>query len=141
MHHIAIMRKAWKLIPKILSGEKTIESRWYLTRRAPWGKVKRGDVVFFRNGGEPVTAKAAVSEALHFEIRSLADAKRLARKYGKAICLVNRDPASWKPLPKYCILLRLRDPRPVRPFRVDKTGFGSATAWMCVDDIRDVRAV
>jgi len=29
MEHVAIMRKAWGLTDKILSGQKKIESRWY----------------------------------------------------------------------------------------------------------------
>ncbi|MEI7477466.1 MAG: hypothetical protein WCJ81_02865 [bacterium] len=39
MDHVAIMKKSRKLIPKIVSGEKTIESRWYQTKRAPWNTV------------------------------------------------------------------------------------------------------
>lgn len=52
MHHVAIMKPSWKLIPKILSGEKTIESRWYQTRRAPWNGIAAGDVVYFKDSGE-----------------------------------------------------------------------------------------
>lgn len=33
MEHVAIMKKSWGLTRKILSGEKTIESRWYRFRR------------------------------------------------------------------------------------------------------------
>lgn len=51
MHHIAIMNGPWNLIPKILSGEKTIESRWYRTRRAPWGGIRAGDTVYFKDSG------------------------------------------------------------------------------------------
>jgi len=43
MDHVAIMTPSWKLIPKILDGKKTIESCWYQTRRAPWGKIAIGD--------------------------------------------------------------------------------------------------
>jgi ASC-1-like (ASCH) protein len=67
MHHIAIMKKQWKLIDKILAGSKTLESRWYVNKRDPWNKVKVGDTIFFKNTGEPVTAKATVSKVLQFE--------------------------------------------------------------------------
>lgn len=40
MDHLAIMNPKRKLIPKILSGEKKIESRWYMMRVAPWDKIK-----------------------------------------------------------------------------------------------------
>lgn len=43
MYHIAILAKRRKLLDKILSGEKRIESRWYLTRRTPWGRIAPND--------------------------------------------------------------------------------------------------
>ena len=46
MHHLAILDKKRKLLSKILSGEKNIESRWYTQKRAPWDKIKVGDTIF-----------------------------------------------------------------------------------------------
>jgi len=57
MNHIAIMRKSWGLAEKILTGEKTIESRWYETRRAPWGKIKKGDIVYLKLFNSPILPK------------------------------------------------------------------------------------
>lgn len=130
------MKKSWNLIPKIISGEKSIESRWYQTKRAPWDKASIGDTVFFKNTGESVIAKATVSEIMQFEIGSISDAVRIIEKYGKDICLVNQNPASWGKLPKYCILLRLRSPMVLStPFKIDKKGFGMMSAWITVEDI------
>jgi len=42
MDHVAIMKRSWGLIPKILSGEKTIESRWYKKRIPPWNRISKG---------------------------------------------------------------------------------------------------
>lgn len=140
MHHVAIMNPLWKLIPKILSGEKSIESRWYLTRRTPWDKAHAGDVIFFKNSSESVTASATVSEVLQFEIRGLVDARRIIAKYGKEIALANADPSTWKRLPNYCVLLRLRDPHAVvKPFQINKKGFGAGAAWITVEDIKSIR--
>lgn len=140
MHHIAIMKKSWGLIPKILTGEKTIESRWYQTRRAPWGKIKIGDTIFFKNSGEPVTVKAKISKALQFEIKNLATAKNIIKKYGREICLVNKNPKTWNRLPKYCILIWLANPQSIKkPFNIDKRGFGISTAWLVVDDISKLK--
>lgn len=67
MNHIAIMKKSWELIPKIISGEKTIESRWYKNRIAPWDRISEGDTVYFKDSGEPVSAVATVSKVLQFD--------------------------------------------------------------------------
>lgn len=138
MHHIAIMKKSWGLIPKILSGEKSIESRWYKTRRAPWNAIAPGDTVFFKNAGEAVTAQATVAGVRQFALHGAADAAAIIKKFGKAICLVEDDPKKWKPLPRYAILIFLKDPNPVRPFAIDKSGFGSATARIAVPDIATI---
>jgi hypothetical protein len=140
MDHVAIMKKSWGLIPKILSDKKTIESRWYQAKRAPWDKVRAGDAVYFKDSGGPIIARAKVAQVMQFEMGSLADARRICDAYGKEICLINDDPASWKALPKYCILMRLKDPRAVRkPFLINKEGFGSAAAWICVKSINSIR--
>lgn len=138
--HVAIMTKAWKLIPKILSGEKTIESRWYQTKRTPWDQIGAGDTVYFKNSGEAVTAKAEVGEVLQFTIKNLDEARNIVSKYGRSICLINHNPSTWPSLPKYCILIRLKNPQPVDPpFLIDKTGFGSAAAWITVDSIGHIK--
>ena len=67
MDHLAIMNASWNLIPKILSGEKSVESRWYKTKRAPWDKIKSGETIYFKNSGGLVIAKATVANVLQFE--------------------------------------------------------------------------
>lgn len=138
MDHIAIMNKRWKLIPKILSGEKTIESRWYQTRRTPWDKVKPGDVIYFKNAGEPVVAKATVSEVFQFQIEKRNDVEQIIRKYEKQVGIKNLD---WlDTLPKYCILIGLKSPKPLKtPFSINKKGFGNAAAWLTVENIVKIK--
>lgn len=67
MDHVAIMKKSWGFLPVILSGEKTIESRWYLNRAVPWGRINAGDRVYFKDSGQPVSAVAHVAKVLQFE--------------------------------------------------------------------------
>ena len=147
MHHVAIMNKSWKLIPKILSGEKKIESRWYQTRRAPWNKIHKGDVVYFKNSAEAITASAEVFRVLQFSFsnkspeKSLEEARLVVKKYGKEICIVNPDPSTWGKVPRYCILIFLKNPASIKqPFKIHKKGFGSAAAWPTMKNIKEVRA-
>ena len=60
------MKKSWGLIGKIISGEKKIESRWYKSKRSPWGKIEKGDTVYFKDSGEPVSIKAKVKKVISF---------------------------------------------------------------------------
>ena len=66
MEHVAIMRKSWGLTQKILSGKKKIESRWYKVKYAPWDRIKFGEIVYFKDSGEPVTIKTEVEKVIQF---------------------------------------------------------------------------
>jgi hypothetical protein len=138
MDHIAIMKKGWLLIPKIQNGTKIIESRWYLNRSAPWGKINSDDTIYFKNSGEPVTLSAKVDKVLSFENLNPKKVEELLHKYGQEDGIEEKDiPIFYERFKdkKYCLLIYLKEVREVQPFTIDKTGFGSMSAWMCVEDI------
>ena len=139
---MAIMKKSWHLLPKILSGEKTIESRWYAHRAEAWGKVYAGDAVFFKNSGEPVTLRARVKKVLQFENLAPGRVRRILKMYGGKGKIGNESFGGmwqWAKNKKYCVLVFLEQPRPVQPFVINKTGFGSAAAWLAVKNIGTVK--
>jgi len=120
MSHIAIMNKSFgDLIPKILSGEKKIESRWSRNKIAPWDRVKPGDTVYFKNSGEPVVAVAEVEKVRQFEKKDFDEARKLFPV-----------PDKWVRNKNYCVLMWLKNPRKIKPFEINKSGFGSAAAWL-----------
>mmetsp|Transcript_61120 Transcript_61120/g.70007 ORF Transcript_61120/g.70007 Transcript_61120/m.70007 type:complete len:95 (+) Transcript_61120:505-789(+) len=59
-HHVAIMSKSLGFIEKIMKKEKNIESRWSQTKRQPWGKVKIGDFIYFKDSGERAYSGAEI---------------------------------------------------------------------------------
>lgn len=141
MDHVAIMRKEWGLLPKILTGEKQIESRWYKTKRAPWNTITAGDIVYFKNSGEPVSCKATVEKVLQFAGLTPSSVRGIIRKYCRA------DGIEPTRLPffshhfqdkKYCILIFLKYPVAVRPFTIDKSGFGAMAAWLTAPSILSI---
>jgi len=141
MDHVAIMRKDWGLIPKILDGRKKIESRWGINKCAPWEKVKVGDRVYFKNSGEPVSAKATVSKIQAFENLNPDKVRKLLQKYGGDDGISVRDlenTIEWAINKRYCTLVYLKDPKKIKPFNIDKRGFGIGAAWICVDNIGQI---
>ncbi|MBP6994338.1 hypothetical protein KBB12_03785 [Candidatus Woesebacteria bacterium] len=142
MHHVAIMNKSWGLIQKILSGEKTIESRWYKTKRAPWDNVKPGDMVYFKNSGELVTLQAVVQRVLQFADLTPNKVKDILDKYSARIGVSNDDIPNYFEMFKekrYCILIFLKQPKRVRPFQINKNGFGAMAAWIAVEQIDRIK--
>jgi ASC-1-like (ASCH) protein len=141
MHHVAIMKKSWGLTEKILNGEKKIESRWYKNKICPWNKIKKGDIVYFKNSGQSVKIKAEVGRVMQFENLTPKQVKNILNKYAKNDGIEkNKIPEFFKIFKnkKYCILVFLKNPREIRPFEVNKTGFGAMSAWITVDNISQI---
>lgn len=139
MHHLAILARRWRLLEKILSGEKTIESRWYKSRRAPYGKIKAGDVVYFKESGGPVTARAVVERVLFFGNLDSRKISHILEKYGKRIC-ISKEYAGQLAGKRFCTLVFLKGAQRVKPFSVDKKGFGMMAAWISVDSIERIKS-
>jgi ASC-1-like (ASCH) protein len=142
MEHVAIMKKSWGLTRKILSGEKTIESRWYRFRRPPWNTIRAGDAVYFKDSGEPVSIMARVARVVQFSDLGPRKVAGILKKYGDADGIGKRDLQKFYGRfreKRYCVLVFLRDVREVEPFRIDKRGFGAMSAWITVDDVDRIR--
>ncbi len=132
MDHLAILKKKW--LEKILSGEKIIESRWYKQKRTPYQKIAKGDMIYFKETGKPVTAKAAVKEALFFDALTEEKLREILQKYGRQINM------TLEAVPrlldkKYCTLVVLENIQKIQPFQINKKGYGIQSAWITVDNI------
>ncbi|MCX6807993.1 MAG: hypothetical protein NTZ80_04345 [Patescibacteria group bacterium] len=136
------MKKSWNMIPKILSGQKKIESRWYKHKCVPRGKVFKDDTIYFKNSGELVELKARVEKVLQLADLNLDKIKQILAEYGRDIGLESKDLdifSSQVKDKKYCILIFLRDVETVEPFEIDKAGFGAMAAWLFAEDINLVK--
>ena len=142
MEHVAIMKKSWELTPKILSGEKKIESRWYKSRYSPWDNIKEGEIVYFKDSGEPVTIKTEVDKVLQFLDLTPAKVMKILKKYGSVDGINIKDIQKFYECfkdKKYCILVFLKNPKTIEPFEINKKGFGIMSAWLTVDNINKLR--
>ena len=142
MDHVAIMKKSWGLTEKILDGRKKIESRWYLNKYRPWGMIKKGDSVYFKNSGEAVKIKAVVSKVLQFSDLNPVKVESILNEYAAADGIEATKVAGFYKLfknKKYCILVFLKNPESIKPFDIDKTGFGAMSSWIVVDDINKIK--
>ena len=136
------MKKSWGLTDKILSGQKKIESRWYLTKRKPWDSIKRGETVYFKDSGGPVRIRAEAGRVMQFADLTPQKVKEILDEYGRD------DGIGEEKIPefferfkdkKYCILIFLKNPQEIKPFEIDKTGFGMMSAWITIDNISKIK--
>ena len=142
MEHLAIMRKSWGLTKKILAGEKKIESRWYKSKYPPWNNIKTGEKVYFKDSGEQVSIKAEVDRVLQFSNLTQERIKEILDKYGEEDGLSIGDIPKFFEMfkdKKYCILIFLKNPQKIKPFTINKKGFGMMSAWICINDIDSLK--
>lgn len=142
MEHIAIMKKSWGLTEKILTGEKTVESRWYKSKYTPWGRIKSGDTIYFKDSSEPITIKARVIKVLQFDNLDSKKIGQILTKYGKADLGTNHimpEIREYTHGKNYCILVFFNNVKKIGPFYINKTGFGSMSAWIIIDNINKIK--
>ncbi|NTU81949.1 MAG: ASCH domain-containing protein [Chloroflexales bacterium] len=64
--HLAILVNPY--LERILSGRKTIESRFSMQRRAPYQQIQQGDVVLFKRSGGPILGIGFVDEVMFYRL-------------------------------------------------------------------------
>lgn len=136
------MRKSWGLTEKILDGRKKIESRWYSVKYRPWGKIKKGETVYFKNTGEPIKIRTKVGKVIQFAGLSPKKVKEILNKYGKDDGIEKEKIAEFYKRfknKKYCLLIFLKNPQAIKPFEIEKAGFGVMSAWITVDSIVKIK--
>ncbi len=134
MEHLAILSKERKLLAKIISGEKTIESRWYKFKRTPYQNISAEEVIYFKESGMPVTARAKVNKVLFFDDLNPEKVTQILEEYGTQIGI----PVSYASNligKNFCTLIFLEDVEQIEPFDIDKKGYGLMSAWITVENI------
>ena len=128
MQHIAILKQPFFYM--VLSGEKTIESRWSMVKVAPYKKVSVGDKILLKETGKDVTATANVKKVQFYELTpELVEDIRI--KYGKQIGTDKFE--DWKSTlqKKYCTLIWLDEVTPVAPIKVKRS---NGAGWIVLKD-------
>ena len=120
MEHLAILSKKRKLLGKILSGEKKIESRWYKFKRPPFDTISQGDVIYFKESGCLVSAKAIVEKIITYENLTPQKIIEIIKKYGSSIGIDLRFSEEVRDK-KLCILIFLSNPQKIESFEINKT--------------------
>lgn len=91
MKHLAIFQNDGA--EKILSGKKTIESRFSRAKIAPYGVISSGDLVYIKPSGGEIIGQFRVTKVITFDGLDSKDIQEIKEKYGKGL---NVDENYWK---------------------------------------------
>jgi predicted transcriptional regulator len=142
MDHIAIMKIEWKLIPKIIDGTKTVESRWYKSKVTPWNRIQEGNVLYFKDSGGSVSTRATVTKVDQYEIKDNLEAVKVMNRYAledlgaKVLSDQIKNYISNK---KYAVFIHFDKVKKIAPFEISKKGFGMQCAWITIPSVDNVK--
>lgn len=75
----------------ILSGKKTIETRFSKAKIAPFCAVSAGDIIYMKLPGEEIVGQCRVKKVFYFEGLTPKDIDKIFADYGKDISVDNKE--------------------------------------------------
>ena len=118
--HIAILSHK-SVLDKILSGEKTVESRFSRVKGVPFGQVSAGDTIYFKLSGGPVLGRARVASVEEHENLNPRRIEELARQYARELA-ISVDFLARKLESKFATLIFLEEVGPCDPWTYKQEG-------------------
>jgi ASC-1-like (ASCH) protein len=111
-YHLVILKKSY--LDAILTGRKTVESRFYQTNQKFLTQIAPGDKLFFKVTSGPVLATATVAEVKTYHNLNTAQIEQIKEKHNKQIL---GDELYWKEKSnsRFGLLCRLKDISPITP--------------------------
>jgi len=115
--HLAVCVEPY--LQLVLDGKKTIESRFSANRCAPYGVVRRHDIVLLKRSGGPVVGVCTVGEVWFYELDPNSW-KTIRGGFEQQLCI--SDPSFWnsKKSASYASLMRIEHAAAIEPIAASK---------------------
>lgn len=115
--HLAVMRAPY--LQLLLTGNKTIESRFSVNRIAPFENVSTGDVLALKQQSGPVVGLCVVEHAAFYELDP--PTWRLLRdQFARPLCAEDDDFWAARERARYATLMTVVHAHWIAPVRVEK---------------------
>jgi hypothetical protein len=139
MDHVVYLDAQAKELENLLSGSKTMILRGATGRKLPYGRVDKGDMLYFINNNAEgmVRAKAEVKSAFHSEKMNEDESRALVMKNQPQLRLTEKQMKRWAGK-RYIVLIEVADVKENPPFAIDKSNYGNMDDWLPVEKIDSV---
>jgi hypothetical protein len=113
----------------LLDGKKTVESRFSVHRRPPFGCVQSGDLILVKESGGPIVAVAEIAEVWYYQLDNEAWAS-IRNRFAKQLCV--DDPKFWetKASTYFATLMRIGKVEKLDPLTCSKR---DRRGWVVLD--------
>jgi len=129
--HLVILKRPY--LRAVLSGRKSIESRFMKTRCVPYEKVSAGDRLFFKESGGKVCATGMAGKVMNFKNLTGQRTMQLKRKLNRRIL---GDDLYWEQKRdcRWGVLVWLKEVKAIEPIRINKKDW---RGWVVLTEQRD----
>ena len=110
--HLAVFTEPYASL--ILSGDKTVESRFSCVKCAPYDRVSHGDLVLIKESGGPVIGIFKVGGVWYYEIDDSSWGE-IRERFAEAICPQGSSFWSDRSSAQYATLMKVQKPDRLKP--------------------------
>lgn len=139
MDHIVYLDAKSNELEKLLDGTKTMIIRGATGRKMPYGRVNKGDKLFFiKNNAEGlIKANADVYHVFNSDKLTPEKSIELVNKNKKKLNLTETQFKKWAGK-RYLVFIELKNIKEIKPLKIDKTNYGNMDDWIPVEDIKNI---
>ena len=115
--HLAIFVEPY--LSFILDGSKTVESRFSVTKCAPYGRVGCGDIVMLKRAGGPVTGVCLISNVWSYELDPQSW-DHIKKKFSRPLRIAGAEFWEQRRSAQFATLMMISDVCRVAPINIRK---------------------
>jgi hypothetical protein len=140
MDNIVYLDYKAKELDNLISGEKTMIIRGATGRKLPYGRVFKGDILYFieNKGDGLVKAKAKVKDVFNSELLTKTESEELV-KQNQTRLLLDSGLVKRFSGKRYIVLITIESFQVLDPFKIDRSGYNNMDDWLPVGDINKVK--
>ncbi|RIH63654.1 hypothetical protein D1164_18925 [Mariniphaga sediminis] len=140
MDNVVYLDYKAKELEHLKSGQKTMIIRGAMGRKLPYGRVNKGDVLYFvENKGDGLIKGKAFVE-------SVFNSEKLTKEQSVEMVEKNQDKLFLAPGQKkrfsgkrYLVLITIKDFKTIEPFQIDRSDYVNMDDWLPVENIEKVK--
>ena len=140
MDHVVYLDSKANELEKLIKGKKEMLIRGATGRKLPYGRVNKGDVLYFinNNGEGMIKAKAIVKTVLNSEKMTPEESTELVKKNHEKLQLSESQFKRWAGK-RYLVFIEVEEVCEVEPFEIDRSDYGNMDDWLPVEDISSIK--
>jgi hypothetical protein len=136
MDHIVYLNSKARELENLVAGNKSMIIRGAEGRKLPYGRVNRGDILYFlnNNGEGKIRAKGIVASVLNSEKLTVEESFETIIRHQDRLQLPDEQFARIAGK-RYLVLIGLSEIEEIEPFSFDRSDLTNTDDWIAVENI------